>query len=609
MLILKIDRFPAPIIKPLSGDIPTEFNELPVVRTPKELGRKGLTNKTIIDHPSGIKLSRVPNGYIILCSHPDCGNIGSKDDMKCVKHVETYRYCRQAGCQKRANFGYEARKSLYCAGHRQEDMIDVIHKKCAKCETLPYFGYPGGSADYCSQHKLEGMIDVIHKRCIAPGCNKSPSFGKEGGPPQYCSEHRPVDVIDVKHKRCIAPGCPVSASFGVPGEPAQHCAQHKLDGMMNFRTKKCAVIECMVVPSFGMPGGSTEYCNQHKLDGMINVKDKKCSFPGCILHPCFGFIGGNMDYCNRHKRAGMINIRNRKCSFEDCMVQARFALPEEEAQYCSEHRLTGMVNVKDKYCDFSDCELRPSYSFLFSTVKSHCKKHASLNEYMYEKRNPICIELKCMNRALFVSPDDITVSPIRCVEHKLPDDIELINRVCPNCEQSIYYPSNQEFCMNCGKYRELFIISARETAVERLLQSNNISFVHDKRVSLHGSRHRPDFRMSSNFGYIILEVDENQHNKYLEFEEKNRMKAIYYDVQLIDKGKQVLFIRYNPDKYDGAPIDDKKRLEYLLLVTNSMKQLPSIGVPLGYVKMFYDGFTGAPSIEPLDIEIGYDYDD
>ena len=55
--------------------VPVEFNGLPVVRAPKDLGRRGLTNKNIIIHPSGIKLSKCPNGYIILCSEEDCGNI------------------------------------------------------------------------------------------------------------------------------------------------------------------------------------------------------------------------------------------------------------------------------------------------------------------------------------------------------------------------------------------------------------------------------------------------------------------------------------------------------------------------------------------------------
>jgi hypothetical protein len=587
-----------------------EFNGLPVVRTPKELGRKGLSNNNVIIHPSGYKLSKCPNGYIILCSEKDCSNIGSKDDIKCVKHAETYRYCRHPGCRKRANFGYEKRKSLSCADHKLEGMVDVIHKKCAApgCDTLPYFGFPEGSADYCSQHKLEGMIDIIHKRCIAPGCMKSPSFGIEGGPPEYCAEHRPNDVIDVKHKRCIAPGCNTCASFGLQGEKALYCAKHKLNDMINFMTKKCCIMDCMIVPTFNILGSPPEYCREHKLEGMIDVKNKKCIIEGCMIRPCFGFEGGDMNYCNRHKLNGMTNIRTKKCSEIGCKIQARFGLAGEQPKYCSEHKLDGMINVKDKNCDFDDCKLRPSYSLLFSTVKSHCKRHSSLNEYIYEKRNPICNELKCTNRAVFISYDDTTIYPVRCFEHKLPNDIELIMRICPNCEESIYYPSNQEYCMDCGKYRELLISSARETAIENLLTSNNIKYIHDKRISSNGSRHRPDFLIKSNFGYIIVEVDENQHNKHLEIEEMNRMKVIYHDVQHIAPGKQVLFIRYNPDKYDSPcpPLfinKGEKRLEYLLIVINSMNQLSSIGTALGYVKLFYDNFNGNPHIQVLDTDI------
>lgn len=121
MLTLKIERTPVATIPTAKDIVITNFNGLPVVRAPKELGRRGLTNKNIIIHPSGAKLSKVPNGYIILCSYPDCGAIGSKDGIRCVKHAKTYRHCRQPGCEKRANFGYEARKSLYCADHKLDD--------------------------------------------------------------------------------------------------------------------------------------------------------------------------------------------------------------------------------------------------------------------------------------------------------------------------------------------------------------------------------------------------------------------------------------------------------------------------------------------------------
>lgn len=122
MLTLQINRIPAYPRTPEevpgqssiingTGTIPKEFNGLPVVRAPKELGRRGLTNTNIISHPSGVKLSKCPNGYIILCTCPDCGAIGSKEGTKCVKHAEKYRKCRQQGCGKRANFGYEKKKS------------------------------------------------------------------------------------------------------------------------------------------------------------------------------------------------------------------------------------------------------------------------------------------------------------------------------------------------------------------------------------------------------------------------------------------------------------------------------------------------------------------
>jgi hypothetical protein len=613
MLTLLIAPTTAPSTLPTSEEIitPTEYNGLPVVRTPKELGRRGLTNKNIIQHPSGFKLSKVPNGYIILCTHPDCGNIGSKDDIKCIHHAETYRHCRHPGCDKRAYFGYEARKSLYCSDHKHDDMLDVIHKKCASpgCDTLPYFGYPGGSNDYCSRHKLEGMVDVIHKKCLFPGCNKAPSYGNQdvkgvmgGKVPEYCSEHRPTDAVDVKHKRCTFVGCGLTASFGLPGGPLEFCGKHRSDGMFDNKKKKCLSPDCLVSPSFAFPGETSKYCKRHKLDGMINVRDRTCLIEQCQLTPCFGFDGGKMEYCNRHKLDGMINIHNKKCEFPDCGVQARFGYTGQIARFCSEHKIIDMINLRDKKCKFPDCNSRPSLCPLFALGTVSCKSHASLNEYSYFKRNPICHELKCRNRALFIDSNDTMIYPVRCPDHCLPTDIELVQRICPNCEDEIYYPSNQDVCMECGQYRDIFIISLREEAVERLLVAHKIDFVHDKRVYHHGSRHRPDFLIPSSFGYIIVEVDENQHNKHLQIEEDTRMRAIYQDVQFIAPGKQVLFLRYNPDKYDSPYLlDDKQRLEYLHTVITSMIQLPSLGISLGYVKLFYDGFNGRPSIQPLHV--------
>ena len=79
-------------------------------------------------------------------------------------------------------------------------------------------------------------------------------------------------------------------------------------------------------------------------------------------------------------------------------------------------------------------------------------------------------------------------------------------------------------------------------------------FDHDKVVAGGCSKKRPDFLITTFWGYIILEIDEFQHNRktYPCECEVNRMKEIYFDCGV----KHLLFIRYNPDSY--KTIDDQK---------------------------------------------------
>ena len=232
--------------------------------------------------------------------------------------------------------------------------------------------------------------------------------------------------------------------------------------------------------------------------------------------------------------------------------------------------------------------------FSLKNSKVHCKKHATLNEYGYENRHPICHELHCHEPATCIEANDNTIYPVRCTNHRQPTDIELINRPCPSCEEVVYYPSNQEVCMECGQYRELLIRSLREEAVKRALIAANIEFIHDKQIFKQGSRYRPDFRIPAAFGFIIAEVDENQH-KYSRSKENKRMITIYHDAQIVAPKCQVVFLRFNPDGYDGpVMVDLDERLTYLLQVITSLLHQPSFGTPLGYINLFYDGFDGAP---------------
>jgi hypothetical protein len=107
------------------------------------------------------------------------------------------------------------------------------------------------------------------------------------------------------------------------------------------------------------------------------------------------------------------------------------------------------------------------------------------------------------------------------------------------------------------------IFTQKEYVIKQFLKLNNIIFTHNKIVHLDGSLRRPDFLIDTKFGKIILECDENQHKKYSNEEECDRMKMIYKDVQLLKPNSEVLFIRYNPDNYKGAQYQTSDRLKYL----------------------------------------------
>lgn len=214
---------------------------------------------------------------------------------------------------------------------------------------------------------------------------------------------------------------------------------------------------------------------------------------------------------------------------------------------------------------------------------------------------PKCNVINCQNIAYFIDPEDAKIYPIRCHIHKFHNDIELVKKLCIDCEKESYFPENRQSCMNCGKYCKLAFWHFKEFKIKYLLQSNGILFIHDKIISLFGSRKRPDFLIQSNFGYIILEVDEGQHKGkgYTKEEETNRMQILNDDVKLLNPSAQVLFIRYNPDKYvSDLQHSSEQRLYYLYNLLIHFIGLPNIGISVGKLTLYYDGFNGNPEIDP-----------
>ena len=58
--------------------------------------------------------------------------------------------CIEKGCNKITNNNLQGEKAIYCFTHKQNDMIDVKHKKCIyeECINRPTYGTKGGKANY-----------------------------------------------------------------------------------------------------------------------------------------------------------------------------------------------------------------------------------------------------------------------------------------------------------------------------------------------------------------------------------------------------------------------------------------------------------------------------
>lgn len=294
------------------------------------------------------------------------------------------------------------------------------------------------------------------------------------------------------------------------------------------------------------------------------------------------------------------NKNQRSCKIANCIEKAIYGYEGTKFRYCLTHKLDGMVIPNMIYCPQEGCNNYATYGSLYSNTPTHCRSHSDLNEYGENKRNPICSVVDCNNIAHYIDPFDQNVYPIRCFIHRFPTDMELVKRSCPNCQNEVYFPSNNKICMNCGLYRNTRLQKFKENIIKYFLQSNNISVIHNKSISHIGSKHKPDFLIMSIFGYIILEVDEDQHRYGLYVvSEINRMKSIYFNIQSINEGAQVLFVRYNPDKYKGLQQSTKERHSYLYTSLCHLIKLSTIGTELAQIKLYYDKFDGKPQIIPV----------
>lgn len=450
--------------------------------------------------------------------------------------------CRDCNLYAYYNYPKEG-KGIYCINHAKDKMINTNTRKCDECHKCAIYNYPSyKSPILCLDHKRSNMVNVTFNICEY--CQKQASFNFPGiSRGIYCKEHSKLHpgTINVTKNLCRYSGCTITATYNISGnKTGKFCNRHKLQNMIDVRSPMCKI--CGKYASYNFYDVKTpEYCEIHSIEGMIDVKNitKICKIEGCNNRGSYSVKNSKDLYCSRHKNYYMINTTRNKCTEGICNTFASYNIPGQKPTHCSQHKKPGMIRHPTKRCE-------------------ECKELAI---YGYKK-------------------------PSHCESHKLDDHINLIEHKCKSCNLlNILLESDLcEYCdpINSKRYRK-----AKEMKVKDFFDTNDVHYDTQDRIVDRGEcgMERPDFLFDCGTHFVIVEVDENQHNSRDSECEKKRMINISQSLAL-----PTWFIRYNPDKYKRKNSiknvegdNHNRRMKKLLLWLNHCKN----NIPDTYLKAVY----------------------
>ena len=487
------------------------------------------------------------------------------------------RKCKFKPCSKYAYFGQAGTKiAEFCASHKDPNYVNVLARKCiydGGCNTQPYYGISGTkTALFCLSHKDNLHVDVVSKKCIHDsGCLAVARYGKNGTRKrEYCSNHLPDDsYIDVVHKKCAESNCNKKALFGILGSgSASHCKLHRPNtDYVHMSIKRCTEINCAKSACYGEVDSKLAiFCQAHKDDKHVNVRSKRCVEKDCEKHASCSKIGSkSVEYCASHCPDNYSNPSLKICVEPNCKTIASFGKEGSDlAEFCGTHQKAGYTNIKSKRCVERDCTTLASYG---------------LPGYSIER---------CASHKL----DGMILHPSRAKAEK---------KACDYCQAEIHYA--EKFCSGCKQYQrtgKTVKLHEKELAIKYLLDELKIPYIHDRPIDNKCSKKRPDFFIQTEWGAIILEIDEHRHIRqtYNCDCEITRMRQIYMDVGT----ERVLFIRYNPDKYKSevAQQTQPQRKHYLTrFLLRMINEAPKDNLSVCY--LFYDHFDiSMPEIEKFE---------
>jgi hypothetical protein len=364
--------------------------------------------------------------------------------------------------------------------------------------------------------------------------------------------------------------CNKQANFGKPGtKKAEYCKDHSPSDYVNIVSKTCIHPNCTTIPSYGKPGTKkAEYCKDHSPSNYVDVKNKTCIHPNCTIQPSYGKPGTKKaEYCKDHSPSYYLDVIHKTCIHPNCTIQPSYGKPgTKKAEYCKDHSPSDYIDVIHKTCIHLNCTTRPSYGYS-GYPPEYCATHKLPRMVIYPKNKPKEEE-----------------------------------KNCTYCNSVIHY--NEEYCSSCKTYLDLgqtVRSHEKELRLKTILDDMEVKYIHDTIVTGGCSRKRPDYQIPTQWGTIILEVDEEQHKRknYSCECETTRMRQIFYDIGT----EYTVFIRYNPDRYkptQGKQWALPKREEYLKkYIQECIETQPETN--LGVVYLFYDGFVCPPEIENIEV--------
>ena len=330
--------------------------------------------------------------------------------------------------------------------------------------------------------------------------------------------------------------------------------------------KKCEEAGCDKQPAFNLPfdsngvKGKGRWCAEHKREGMIDVKHLRCEEAGCDKQPVFDVPGGKGRLCSEHKREGMIDVKSKLCEEAGCTTHAGYGLPAKPANACAQHKKVGMIVNPRKTCAHAACNNTSTHEH---NSKRFCEAHAP--------------------------PDATNLALALCASCGLPDVL------------------TRGLCTSCDPATVARVIHEKELRVKAILDAADLKYLSHDRIIDGGAceKYRPDFVFDAGSHMVVLEVDENQHKSYACLCEQQRMVNVSQAL-----GMPTLFIRYNPDGFNGptgrpARLSETARAKLLsdwVMWSLTPEYSPSTDSAFCQaVYLCYDGFSASGTAERVKL--------